>query len=239
VQIPDGLHLYEFVLLLMGVLLFVTLLVLLVVFAVQRRALKGLIPFFLFPIAMVGFPGYQKISYENGIVTIEKLTQELTENPADSTARAELEQTLAEIDDKTVSTPSTLLKISKAQAAIGDTVKALRTIENAMMEQPSSVEGKRLERLFGSPRVRIEKSAVDVSDSPRDSSKRTELRKELSELQRTSDLSAGTLVAVAKAHAVLGDTAKALMFADSAMKKDTRLPGAAEFRSRLLTNRPR
>lgn len=229
---------YEFVLLLMGVLLFVTLLVLLVVFAVQRRALKGLIPFFVFPIAMVGFPGYQKISYENGIVTIEKLTQELTENPADSSARVDLEQALAEIDDQTISTPATLLKISKAQAAIGDSVKALRTVETAMHEDPASPEGKRLARLFGTPRVRIEKVSVDLADNPRDSSKRTDLRRELSELQRMPDLSAGTLVAVAKAHAVLGDTAKALMFADSAMKKDTRLPGAVELRSRLLRSRP-
>ncbi|MDH3252649.1 MAG: hypothetical protein OEM41_07640 [Ignavibacteria bacterium] len=238
-QIPDGLHTYEFVLLLMGVLLFVTLLVLLVVFAVQRRALKGLIPFFVFPIAMVGFPGYQKISFENGIVTIEKLTQELAENPADSSARAELENTLAEIGDKNVTTPATLLKISKAQAAIGDTVKALRTVEAVMDNEPASSEGKRLERLFGTPRVKIEKSALDVADNPRDSSKRIVLRRELSELLRTPEVSAGTLVAVAKAHAVLGDTAKALMLVDSAMKKDTQLRGAAELRSRLLIHRPR
>lgn len=238
-QIPDGLHMYEFVLLIMGVLLFVTLLILLIVFAIQRRALKGLIPFFIFPIAMVGFPGYQKISYENGIVTIEKLTQEVTANPADSTARAELTQTLHDIDRQTISTPSTLLKISKAQAAIGDTVSALRTVESAMHSAVASPEGKRLERLYGSPRVRIEKTAVDVAESPRDSSKRVELKNQLAEIQRIPDLSAGTLVAVAKAHAVLGDTAKALMLADSAMKKDTRVAGAAELRSRLLTRRPR
>jgi hypothetical protein len=124
-NISEGLKSYEIVLLIMGVLLFLTLLFVLICLILQKRAYKGLLLFFVFPIVMVGFPGIQKIKFDNGVIEVETLTATVEQDPTNVEAKNQLEVQLKAIGNRSVSKPSTLKIMEKAYMAVGDTPKAI------------------------------------------------------------------------------------------------------------------
>jgi len=71
----DGLYFHELVLLVLGILLFIAILVLLIIFAIQKRPLKELVIFLFVSVIMIGYPSIQKIVYDNGVITVEKLAK--------------------------------------------------------------------------------------------------------------------------------------------------------------------
>lgn len=80
-DIKEGLHNYEIVLLTLGVALFVVLLFLLIYCVIKKRPLKGLFLFFILPILMIGFPGIQKIKFESNGAELDKIATETKKNP--------------------------------------------------------------------------------------------------------------------------------------------------------------
>ncbi len=69
----DGLHLYEIVLLVLGVILFLVLLVALIIFLIQGRSIKSLLLFFVVSVLMIGFPSVTKFKFDKDGVEIDKL----------------------------------------------------------------------------------------------------------------------------------------------------------------------
>jgi len=122
-NISEGLKSYEIVLLVMGVLLFLVLVFLLIYFVINKRTYKGLLPFFIIPLAMVGFPSIQKITFDNGMMGIEKLTKEVEQDPTNAEAKKELEVKLKTIENRPISQPSNLRILEKAYTAAGDSQK--------------------------------------------------------------------------------------------------------------------
>ncbi len=120
----EGLIFYEIVLLCLGVLFFFVLLFVLIYFVIKNRPIKAVIPLFLVSVIMISFPGIQKIKFDNGVIEIEKLTQEVEQNPGDSEAKKELANKLSKIENRPVLNPLTIKKLEKAFTAIGDTRKA-------------------------------------------------------------------------------------------------------------------
>ncbi len=124
-NIFEGLKSYEIVLLIMGVLLFLTLLFVLIYQILKEKPYKGLLPFFFIPIIMVGFPGIQKIKFDKGVIEIETLTATVEQDPTNVEAKNQLEVQLKAIGNRSVSKPSTLKIMEKAYMAVGDTPKAI------------------------------------------------------------------------------------------------------------------
>jgi hypothetical protein len=153
-DIIDGLSFYEFTLLILGVILFIVLLIILLMYVKQQRSLKALIPFFVFPIIMVGFSGYQKITYDNGVLSVEKTQEAVAKNPNDTTARKELKIALSNLNDKNISNPQTHILISKGYAVLGDTISALTSVNKALLTDSKLVEAKKLFIKFDKPRFR-------------------------------------------------------------------------------------
>ncbi len=120
----EGLFIYEIVFLVLGVLFFLVLLFILVYFVVKNRRIKWLVPLFLISFTMIGFPGIQKIKFENGMLEIERSTQKVEQNPGDSAAKKELANKLSKIENRPVLNPLTIKKLEKAFTVIGDTRKA-------------------------------------------------------------------------------------------------------------------
>jgi hypothetical protein len=123
-NISEGLKSYEIALLIMGVLLFLTLLFFLIYLILGKRDYKGLLPFFVIPIVMVGFPGIQKIKFDNGVIEVEKLIAAVEKDPTNVEAKNQIEVQLKAIGNRSVSKPSTLKIMEKAYMAVGDTPKA-------------------------------------------------------------------------------------------------------------------
>lgn len=236
-QVFEGLYFYELILLMLGIILFITMLIILIVYAVKGRSFKGLLAFFILPIIMIGFPSYQKISFDNGVITAEKYAMQLNADPADSTLRNKLQETLNNIEDRPVTEPSTLLKISKAALSAGDTVKAVKLAEDVLKKKPNSQEAQQLIKRYNTPRIKVEKSINDLQENPDNLSIRNNLSKELTSLSDSSKKSALTYQTIASGHLVLGDTVKALHFVDSALKIKPNSSEALKLRRRIISKK--
>jgi Tfp pilus assembly protein PilF len=153
----EGLLFYEIVLLGLGVLLFLVVLGLLIYSIINKRDIKIFALFFVISIVMIAYPSIQKIKFNEGVVEIEKGTKALEQNPADTTAQKELERTLADIEQRQISNPITLVKIAEAQAAIGDSAKALKNVDQALKEKPDLPQAQRLRSNIYVPRSQVVK----------------------------------------------------------------------------------
>jgi hypothetical protein len=80
-DIKEGLQNYEFILLVLGILLFFVLLFLLIFCVVKNRSIKPLLLFFVLSLVMIGFPGIQKIKFEQAGIEFEKAAKEALNNP--------------------------------------------------------------------------------------------------------------------------------------------------------------
>src|SRR6266704_212438 len=67
-SILNGLYGYEVIMLFLGVILFLVLIFILLRSVVKDQPWGKLVPFFLVPIFMIGFPAFKKISYDDGKV---------------------------------------------------------------------------------------------------------------------------------------------------------------------------
>jgi tetratricopeptide (TPR) repeat protein len=232
--IPDGLKFYEFILLILGVVLFIVLLVILIIYVIQKRAIKGLISFFILPLIMIVYPSIQKITFDNGVVTIEKATEKLKDNPNDTEAKTELNDALGNMQVENISDPQTLTKISKGYATIGDTVSALTFVEKAKLNDPKLDEANKLYKKFNKPAVRIERITNEIKTNPNDLSLRDDLDNEVNSLQGSSNLNAITYEKLTDTYAIIGDTDKVLMFADSLLSLDPSSQHAVELQRRFI-----
>jgi hypothetical protein len=235
-KIPDGVNFYEFVLLILGVVLFIVLLFILITNIWQRRSPKSLIPFFIFPIIMIGFPGIKKISYENGVLTLETAQEKLAEDPNNSQTKEEIKEALSDLKNKNISNPQTLLRISKGYASIGDTINALTFIEKALVNDPKLTEAKKLKIKYNNPNVRIGRIINEMDKDPNDKKLRENLGKEVSSLTGSSYVNASTYRKLVDTYAIIGDTDKVLMFADSLIKVEPGSQRAAELKRNYMKN---
>lgn len=217
----DGLYFYELILVVLGILLFITLLIILIIYVAQKRALsKVLFSFFILPIAMIGFPGYQKITFDKGVVAIEKLNKELAANPSDESISTKLEKALSNVEERPVTNSEINLEIAKAQAGIGDTLKALVSVDKAIKNNSGSAEATDLKEQLNTPGVRFEKLTEEVEKKPDDPQLRLNLIEAASNLEKNSNTDPTTVKRLTKSYIALGDTTKVLNYADTLSKID-------------------
>lgn len=133
----ESLKSYEAVLLVCGIALFVVSLGSLIFFVAKQRGIASLGVFFIISIAMIAYPSIKKIQVgENTIETINEKTKELTENPHDDSARKVLQENLAHLEGRRITNPRTLTIVAKGHAALGDTTKALESVNKALVRNP-------------------------------------------------------------------------------------------------------
>jgi hypothetical protein len=147
----DGLHFYEIVLLVLGVLFFIVLLFVLVYSVIKKQAIKNLLPFFIIPIIMIGYPSIQEVKIANGMLNIEKLTDEVKGNPNNVEARAALAEKLSKLERREIKNPDSLIEMAKAQAAINNKAKARTHINSVLKVRPDSREALELQLMIEGP----------------------------------------------------------------------------------------
>jgi len=114
----DGLHLYEVILLILGVLLFVLAAVLLVTQVLRHRDAKVLIPLFAIAAAMIGFPGTKSLSFGEMKAELKTLSARLEADPGDSLARAEAGNILARMEKQPVAREDTRLLMERVRLVL-------------------------------------------------------------------------------------------------------------------------
>jgi len=213
----EGLHLYEVLLMVCGVMLFLTLLAILVLYVARNKSIKALLPFFALPIAMIGFPGIRKFSYDNGKFEIERQAQALESDPHNAKAKADLAGALERVElrvDPSAASAGTLGVLAKGHLALGQDDKAYAFARRAVSADPQSSEAKGVYVKTISARVgRITKSDYKPLSDP---AARRKLEEAVVDLGRLGPLSAEGHLELSKSYLALGDRSKAKASLDRA-----------------------
>jgi hypothetical protein len=133
----DGLYFYEIVLLVCGVVFFIALLVALLWMVFSNKNYKGLLPFFVLPIAMIGYTSIQSIQIQKGVVSLNLDTKSLLSNPGNPSARAALQTEVSGIQSRPIGDPTALATLAKAQYALGDDNQAESNVAAALKSAPT------------------------------------------------------------------------------------------------------
>ncbi len=140
-KLTDGLALYEVLLFIFGSLLFLVLLFLIILFALRNKPLKPLLLFFIVPLIMLGWPSIAKIKIDATGVDLVKNLEKLEEDPDDPVLKEAVEQTLAELESKPISSPETLIAMAEAHFALGQEDIALQTLEQIPKDATQAYTG--------------------------------------------------------------------------------------------------
>jgi tetratricopeptide (TPR) repeat protein len=226
----DGMYAYEVVLLILGVLLFLLLAGLLVALVVRGKAFSGLLFFFAIPIAMIGYPSIQKITFQDGAVTIEKTTAQLQAAPTDTALRSNLEKQVSSLASRPTTDPAALTNIAKAQFALGNQAVAETTLQKALQKAPTLPQAMALKQ-----RIEIDRGlstlTSQLAQHPGDAAVRQQLANTVAQSASLKIASPVFLGHVAMAHAALGDKARSQSFAETALKINPNLAEANQLKS--------
>jgi tetratricopeptide (TPR) repeat protein len=213
----DGLYPYEVILLVLGACFFVVLVVLLAVLVAKGRPYGKMAGFFVFPLIMMGFPGLKSVQFKDGVVSIERLTHDLQQNPADGAKRAELNQKLNELANRPAADPAAIASIGSAQFALGEHRAAEETLQKAIAKAPQLPQVQELKK-----RIDIDNSlknlTAKVEQNPADHSAKLQLEKTVDEAARIHTASPELLANIAQAHEAAGNHSAAAVTADKVLK---------------------
>lgn len=233
-SVLEGLLLHEIVFLFLGILLFLVLLFVLVYFVLNKRAIKSLPFFFVIPIIMIGWPSIEKVKFSGSLGSLELALKNLQANPSDSTALAAVQESIERVEKRPVSSPTTLLTLADARAAVGDTTEALTYVTRVLRDQPDlpAAIDKRDDLVI--PRIGIDSKTSQLQQNPSDSVARKSLEETISTMEKLKVASPDALLKLAKAKAAIGDTAKALKYIDSVLTRKPTLEEGVKLKEDLL-----
>src|SRR5580765_5261028 len=136
-----GLHSYEIILLLLGGILFLVLIFALIWYITKNKKITPLLPFFLIPIVMIGYPSIQSVTYDNGKIAVAKNSTEVKNNPSDSMARKQLQESIQNLDSsRTEKDTAALLAIAEAHQALGNYDTALIYVNKSLAIDPTNAK---------------------------------------------------------------------------------------------------
>lgn len=229
-----GLYLYELVLLALGTIFFIVLILILGYLVLQRRSIKALPVFFIFPVVMIGYPSIKSFQYRDGVITIEKTTAALQSNPTDQTLRQQLAQNVEKLGERPIASPRDLAVIGEAQYTLGNEEAAKRSIQQALRLDPSSEAARSLQHQIEVVN-NLNRLSSAVEANPVDTNSRRELKKTVAEASQLPITNPEALTTVAKAQNTVGEQQKALATVDKALKMNPNLTNAMRVRSSIQT----
>jgi tetratricopeptide (TPR) repeat protein len=228
----QGLHLYEIVLLAMGLVLFLILLVLLVILVAQKRSFAKLLPFFAMTVVMVGYPSIQNFKLSQDGLEIDKYSAELQKDPTNQSARTALSSAVNRVAGRNWSDPATLTKIARAQLMLGSEAAAKANVSKALSADPHFGAAVAL-----NTRIEIEQQlpalAAKVEQNPSDTQAKAQLQQNVAEILKAGPANPNTLTSVAQAQAALGDRSSALANADRAVQINPQQKQAVDLKNHL------
>jgi len=133
-ELMNDLHLYELVLLGLGIVLFFILSAGLVYYIVKKEEIKKLLFFFPISIIMIGYPSIQEFTISKDKVAFTKYQDEVIKNPKNIEATEKLSEVTEKLE-KRAKTTEDIIRISEAKLLLGKSNEAIRYADKAIEEQ--------------------------------------------------------------------------------------------------------
>jgi len=154
----SGLLLYEIVLLILGVFLFLILSIGLLYYIIKKEQIKKLLLFFVLPILMIGYPSIQEISISKDRIQLTKYQEQFIQNPQDSVARQKVKEYTDKLKDR-ASSAEDIVQISKSNFLLGNYKEAADLADKAVTKESTNEEAKNIRSL-----ATLEKAVQEVPD---------------------------------------------------------------------------
>jgi tetratricopeptide (TPR) repeat protein len=232
-----GLLLYEIILMGLGILMFLALLSILIVFAVQGKPFRGLLWFFVISVVMIAYPSFQSFRYKDWGVDFQKKAKELEANPKDTAAAKAITEQLEKIDPARVEENAEILTTAaKAQEATGNLEKAAKNIEKAAKVKPQKkIEVK---EKFNDDLRAINEGIQKIEKNPNDVKTVTEVKAQLNNVTVPEFVDPKDQITIANAHAIIGQSEEALRKLEEVTKVNPTLEGEAnKLKERIIAAR--
>ena len=234
-------QLHETILSVLGIILFIAA----IVFTALKRDVKLLIAMYLLSIVMIAFPAISKIVFADVTLDVQRLeciNNQLTKDPSDSTLQDAARKKIEDIKKSGLDSTNanTVVAVANTNALLGNSVKAYHWIEKGLIFNNSNEKLLKLKEQLLTPRVKVELQINTVQENPSDSAAVKKLKKDILFMQEQNPAkNTHILTTLSKANIVLGDTAKAIRQADSAIRYNPKNMEAIKLRKTLMTRTAR
>jgi tetratricopeptide (TPR) repeat protein len=230
-----GLYPGEVVLLILGIVLFVVSVIAFFYQLMHQRSIAVLLGFFILPIVMIGYPTITSIQYGNGVLSVQKTTELLLNNPADPQSRQALEQQVQQIASRSSSDPKDTVTLAKAQFALGHEQDAAQNLQKALLAKADLPEALELKKKIDVAQ-NLQRLAAHVEQNPADQQSRVELQTNVTAAAQLRWANPNAITSLASAQKALGDSAHALETVNKAVAIDPKFAPAQKLKQTILLN---
>lgn len=241
-KLLQGIQVHEIILMILGFILGLSLVFVFIYTALKNRLNLLLIYFFIAPVVMIGYPSIRSIEFGKDVVKIERLVEQVNNDPLDTDAQKELINNLKQLPASRCKTSSeAMLAIAHAQTALGQYDSAFVTINRAVELDPNSVRARESHRAIEEKKEtqkRFEKRIRQLEDvikklekQPADTKLRDTIAQNLRQLDAPVHLENHQIILVAKALAIMDNKLEAVAITDNVLKMNPRDKEAAALRS--------
>jgi len=242
-SIFTGLYGYEIIMLVLGVVLFLVLTFILLRSVVKDQPWGKLVPFFLLPIFMIGFPSFKKLSYDDGKIELEKATHSLSDNPTDTANRKQTEAAIRAVEGRGQQDPGALVAIAGAHWALGNydscqqlvaRAEVLSPVDMALRRQIGVLQGKvQLHNQFKQDVGLLDGYLKRIQSGDKDTVLAGSLAAILDTLKKPVYVSDMDALVISKAYLALDHPDKALQVADKIVAAGAASDSVVRFREAL------
>ena len=106
------------------------------------------------------FPAIQKISYEEGKVTLYTNLRCVSTEPKNENARTELKASINKIEQRSISNPETSLKVALGYQELYDPKLALMRVDSLLRVNPNLIEETKLRSILNNEIRQLENSSI-------------------------------------------------------------------------------
>jgi len=240
----NGLYGYEAIMMVLGILLFVVLLFALLRNVVKDKPIGPLSFFFVLPILMIGFPSFQKISYDDGKLELDKAAHSLSADPTDSASRQQVELEVQKLQGRAEGDPKGLVALANAHWALGNydssqllTAKALQMApaDTAVRRQVAVIETKiNLHNQFKANIEKLNNYLGRVAAGDKDAGVAEGILTILDTLKKPTYVSEKDALTIGKAYVALNQPAKALQIADKIIQSGQTSDSVMKFKQSVV-----
>ena len=246
-KLLEGIQLHELVLIILGFILGLVLIFVFLFGALRGKTNLKLLYGFIAPLIMIGYPSIQSIEFSKDVIKIDKLVEQVNQNPMDTVAtRALLNEISTLPKSRCVTSSDAMNAIANAQAAVGLYDSAKVTIAKAVALDPKSskvlqskkgIEQKWMQQKVFETKVGALKNNIErLYASPKDVKLRDSVGIKLDEIKQLNTpvhMAQRDALAVGLAAAIVGNKQAAEQVADDVLQVSPNQPDARRLKDAI------
>jgi hypothetical protein len=246
-KLLEGIQLHELVLIILGFILGLVLIFVFLYGALRGKTNLKLLFGFTAPLIMIGYPSIQSVEFSKDVVKIDKLVEQVNQNPTDTMAIRALKAEISTLPkSRCVTSSDALTTIANAQAAVGLYDSAKVTILRAIDVNPKSekaqeshreIEDKwRIQKGFEGKAERLKRNIERLNASPKDRDLRDSVAMNLEEIKNihpSIHASQRDMLTVSMAAAIVGESKAAEQVVDDVLRVSPNQPEAKKLKEAI------